>query len=75
MNPVIVTEIIEPADRAEMTFNRDYVKSETTFEFQTDYSFTNFEVPIDEGRMSRLDINTEQFARIDSLEVTRSGKL
>ena len=75
MNPVIVTEIIEPADRNEMTFNRDYVRSETTFEFQTDYSFTNFEVPIDEGRMSRIDINTAQFARIDSLEVMRSGKL
>ena len=75
MNPVIVTEIIEPADRNEMIFNRDYVRSENTFEFQTDYSFTNFEVPIDEGRMSRLNINTEQFARIDSLEVMRSGKL
>ena len=73
MNPVIVTEIIEPADRNEMTFNRDYVRSETTFEFQTDYSFTNFEVPIDEGRMSRIDINTEQFARMDSLEVKRNG--
>ena len=75
MNPVIVTEIIEPADRNEMTFNRDYVRSETTFEFQTDYSFTHFEVLIDEGRMSRIDINTAQFARIDSLEVMRSGKL
>lgn len=75
MNPVIVTEIIEPADSAEMTFNRQYIKSETTFEFQTDYSFESFEVLIDEGRMSRLDINTEQFARIDSLEVVRNGKL
>lgn len=75
MNPVIVTEIIESADSAEMTFNRQYIKSETTFEFQTDYSFASFEVPIDEGRMSRLDINTEQFARIDSLEVIRNGKL
>jgi len=73
MNPVVVTETIEPADRNEMTFNRDYVRSETTFEFQTDYSFTNFEVPIDEGRMSRIDINTEQFARIDSLEVKMNG--
>ena len=75
MNPVIVTEIIEPADREEMTYNRLYVKSETTFELQTKYSFASYEVPIDEGRMSRLDINTEQFARIDSLEVRRNGKL
>ena len=75
MNPVVVTETIEPADRAEMAFNRDYVRAETTFDFQTDYTFTNYEVIIDEGRMSRLDINTEQFARIDSLEVKRSGDI
>ena len=75
MNPVIVTEIIEPADREEMTFNSLYVKTVDTFEFQTDYSFASFEVPIDEGRMSKVDINTEQFARIDSLEVRRNGKL
>ena len=75
MNPVVVTETIEPADRAEMVFNRDYVRAETTFDFQTDYTFTNYEVIIDEGRMSRLDINTEQFARIDSLEVKRSGDI
>jgi len=75
MNPVVVTETIEPADRAEMTFNREYVRSETTFDFQTDYTFTNYEVIIDEGRMSRIEINTEQFARIDSLEVKRSGDI
>ena len=73
MNPVVVTETIEPADRNEMTFNRDYVRSETVFDFQTDYTFKNYEVIIDEGRMSRLDINTEQFASIDSLEVSKNG--
>ena len=75
MDPVIVTEIIEPADRDEMSFNRDYVKSITAFEFQTDYSYSNYEIPIDEGRMSRIEINTEQFDRIDSLEVQKNGKL
>ena len=75
MNPVIVTEIIEPADRDEMSFNRDYVKSVNAFEFQTDYSYSNYEIPIDEGRMSRIEINTEQFDRIDSLEVQKNGKL
>ena len=75
MDPVIVTEIIEPADRDEMTFNRDYVKSITAFEFQTDYSYSNYEIPIDEGRMSRIEINTEQFDRIDSLEVQKNGSI
>ncbi|MBQ8134075.1 MAG: hypothetical protein IJ192_06710 [Clostridia bacterium] len=68
-------DYIEPADRAEMTFSRNYVRSEMTFEFQTDYSFNNYEIPVDEGRMSRIEINTEQFARIDSLEVKRSGDI
>ena len=75
MNPVIVTEIIEPADYMEMTFNNFFVKTVDIFELKKDYVFTNFEIPVDEGRMSRLDINTEQFARIDSLEVRRNGKL
>ena len=75
MNPVIVTEIIEPADYMEMTFNNFFVKTVDIFELKKDYVFTNFEIPVDEGRMSRLDINTEQFARIDSLEVRRNGSL
>ena len=54
MNPVIVTETIELADREEMTFNHFFVKTVDTFEFQTNYSFASFEVPIDEGRIFAL---------------------
>ena len=73
VNPVIVTEIIEVADRDEMEFNRYFVKTNSVFEFQTDFEFKSQEYPIDEGRMTKLVTNTEQYARIDSLEVSKSG--
>lgn len=69
VNPVIVTEIIEVADHEEMEFNAYYVKTEEVFELETAYEFTSQEYPIDAGRMVKLVTNTEQFARIDSLEV------
>lgn len=72
VNPVIVTEIIEVADREEMEFNTYFVKTESVFEFETSYEFGSQEYPIDSGRMTKLVTNTEQFARIDSLEVVQS---
>lgn len=73
VNPVVVTEIIEVADRDEMSFDRYFVKTDTVFEFQTEYQFVSQECPVDEGRLEKLDVNTEQYARIDSLEVSKSG--
>ena len=69
INPVIVTEIIEVKDRGEMEYNPYYVKTESVFEFETVYEFKSQEYPIDRGRMTKMVTNTEQFARIDSLEV------
>lgn len=73
VNPVVVTEIIETADRDEMDFDRYFVKTDAVFELQTEYEFANREQPVDEGRMTKLDINTGQFARIDRLEVSKNG--
>lgn len=72
-NPVVVTEIIETADRDEMDFDRYFVKADAVFELQTEYVFVNREQPVDEGRMAKLDINTGQFSRIDRLEVSKNG--
>lgn len=74
VNPVIVTEIIETTDEAEMSFNRYFVKTkEQKFEFQTDYTFKSQEYPIDSGRMTKVVTNTEQYATVDSLEVSKNG--
>lgn len=73
VNPVVVTEIIETADRDEMDFDRYFVKTDAVFELNTEYDFVNREQPVDAGRMTKLDINTGQFARIDRLEVSKNG--
>jgi hypothetical protein len=73
VNPVIVTEIIEVADAGEMDFNTYYVKTDTVFKFQKDYTFRSQEYPIDSGRMTKVVTDTEQFTRIDSLEVSKSS--
>ena len=72
-NPVIVTEIIEVSDAHEMSFNPYYVKSETVFELQTYYTFKSKEYPIDEGRETRLNIITQEYTRLEDLEVSKSG--
>ena len=71
VNPVIVTEIIEVADRDEMNYSRYFIKSDTVFEMQTSYQFKSRELEIDSGRMCKVSTNTEQYARIDRLEVGR----
>lgn len=73
VNPVIVTETIEVKDKGEMTLNLYFVKTEDKFELQTDYTFESKEYPIDSGRETRLEINTEQYARVDALEVEKNG--
>lgn len=73
VNPVIVTEIIETADENEMNFNRYFVKTtEQKFEFQTNYTFKSQEYPIDSGRLTKVVTNTEQYARVDGLEVSKN---
>ena len=73
VNPVIVTERIDISDKEEMDFNIYYVKTEDVFELQLDYTFKSKEYPIDEGRETRLEIVTEEFVRLDSLEVSKLG--
>ena len=43
VNPVVVTEIIETADRDEMDFDRYFVKTDAVFELNTEYDFVNRE--------------------------------
>lgn len=73
VNPVIVTESIDVSDREEMNFNTYYVKTEDVFELQLEYTFKSKEYPIDEGQETRLEIVTEEFVRLDSLEVSKLG--
>lgn len=73
VNPVIISETINLADRDKMTYSTYFVKTETRFELQTRYSFESSELAIDSGRVCRVIADTEQFNRVDALEVSMNG--
>ncbi len=66
-------EDIDVTKKAEMTFSDKYVSTEEQFALITDYSFTSVEGTIDTGKLAKLEINTEQFTRVDSI-VTKEVK-
>jgi len=69
VDPVVVTETINVADKRKMAYSEIYVKVTDKFELQTAYAYKSAEVTIDEGRMCRLTVNTEQFASVTGLGV------
>ena len=69
VDPVVVTETINVADKRKMAYSAVYVKVTDKFETQTAYVYKSAEGTIDEGRMCRLTVNTEQFASVTGLEV------
>ena len=72
VDPVVVTETINAADKRKMTYSEAYVKVTDKFELQTAYVYKSTENEIDDGRMCVVTINTEQFAAVTGLEV-RNG--
>ena len=70
VDPVVVTETINVADKRKMAYSEVYsMKVTDKFELQTAYAYKSAEGTIDEGRMCRLTVNTEQFASVTGLEV------
>jgi hypothetical protein len=69
VDPVVVTETINAADKRKMAYSAVCVKVTDKFELQTAYAYKSAEGTIDEGRMCRLTVNTEQFASVTGLEV------
>lgn len=60
-------EDIDVTKKAEMTFSDKYVSTEEQFTLITGYDFTSVEDTIDTGKLAKLEINTEQFTRVDSI--------
>jgi hypothetical protein len=73
VDPVVVTETINTADKRKMTYSEAYVKVTDKFELQTAYVYKSTENEIDDGRMCSVTVNTEQFAAVTGLEVVRNG--
>ena len=71
INPVVVTETIDTTDVSEMTFDTFYVNTaDERFELMTAYKVRGKEETISSGRMQRISVNSEQYARIDNVEVS-----
>lgn len=62
-------EDIDVTKKAEMMFSDRQVSTEGQFALITDYSFTSVESTIDKGKLAKLEINTEQFTRVDSIVI------
>lgn len=60
-------EDIDVTKKAEMAFSDKYVSTEEQFTLITSYDFTSAEDTIDTGKLAKLEINTEQFTRVDSI--------
>ena len=73
VDPVVVSETINTADKRKMTYSEAYVKVTDKFELQTAYVYKSTENEIDDGRMCSVTVNTEQFAAVTGLEVVRNG--
>lgn len=73
VDPVVVTETINAADKRKMTYSEAYVKVTDKFELQTAYVYKSTENEIDDGRMCSVTVNTEQFAAVTGLEVVGNG--
>ena len=69
VNPVVVSETINTADKDKMSYSTDYVIVGTQFLQNTSYSFKSAEQTIDSGRMCSIEINSEQFDHISGIEV------
>ncbi len=70
VSPVTVSETMDVADKNKMNYSTYFVKAETGFELQTNYTFTKNELTIDRGRLCKVSANTEEFIRVDALEVS-----
>lgn len=68
-----IIETIDVTKANEMSFSTDYVNASEQFKLITDYHFDSVEDNIDAGKLVRLEINTEQFTRVDSI-VTKEVK-
>ncbi|WP_010651581.1 hypothetical protein [Oceanobacillus massiliensis] len=73
VNPVIIKETITVSDKNKMEYSSEYVNTVDRFELQTNYSFISSELLIDRGRLCKVTANTEQFSRVDGLEVVVNG--
>lgn len=74
-NPVVTKETIDTSDKGRMQFESKYVLAAEQFRLNLSYMTESHEIEFEQGRVTKLVMNTEQFARVDALEVKKNGRL
>ena len=70
VDPVVVTETINTADKRKMTYSEAYVKVTDKFELQTAYVYKSTENEIDDGRMG--ESNSSGNATVKWIKIKKS---
>lgn len=73
-NPVVTKETINTDDKNHMQYDGKYVIAAEQFRLNLDYSNASQEIEFEQGRVTKVLMNTEQFARVDDMEVTKNGR-
>lgn len=74
-NPVVTRETIDTSDKGRMQYDNRYVLAENQFILNLSYKSESHEIEFDRGKVTKLIMDTDQFARVDTMEVKNNGRL
>lgn len=74
-NPVVTKETIDTKDKGRMQYSSKYVIAAEQFRLNMSYVVESHEIEFIQGKVTKLIMNTDQFARVDMLEVHKNGRL
>ena len=69
LNEVITNYIFETSKKASYSYDSNYVDAEDAYKMRTNYTFNGTEQTIDTGKLSVMEINTEQFTEVEGIDI------
>ena len=58
-----------------MQYDNQYVLAENQFVLNLSYKTESHEIEFERGKVTKVIMNTDQFARVDTMEVKNNGRL
>ncbi len=74
-NPVVTRETIDTSDKGRMQYDNRYVLAADQFVLNLSYKSESHEIEFDRGKVTKMIMDTDQFARVDTMEVKNNGRL
>lgn len=74
-NPVVTRETIDTSDKSRMQYDNRYVLAENQFVLNLSYKTESYEIEFERGKVTKVIMDTDQFARVDTMEVKNNGRL